>query len=144
MGTIKYSTSFILESRICPSKKEELAKNGIELKKLTPEEKSKFYIQNDVPIIASITFLGQRVFYPVAYRVDRKNWTNKSNGITIQQVTAKTINKGATASKINKKIKSIDRAIDDFFEDKLLSIVDERHFLFICNFQPGREVRYLT
>lgn len=109
MDKYKHKVSFVLEKRKgkdnCTKKCEttDEAGNGT----------SKGVIVEDVPILASITFSGDRIYYYTGCRIDAKKWDADKQRVKQNNVDTK---RGILASDINSRLNKISVAVDDVFK----------------------------
>jgi hypothetical protein len=96
MAICKHKSSFILEKR--------------------KDNTGKILTEN-VPILMSVTWTGQRLWYYTGYRIDTDKWTDKtSEGEKVQRVRKNTLNKeNISASIINARLTELENTVNNIF-----------------------------
>lgn len=96
MAARKYKVNFILEKR--------------------KDKDSGKLITENVPILMSVTYLGDRLWFYVGYRTDFDKWIDKTEGEKIQRMKKNTFNKeNVSAAKINSRLVKLETAVNDIF-----------------------------
>jgi len=98
MITRKYKVNFTLESR--------------------KDKKTGALLTDNTPILMSVTYSGQRLWFYTGYRADREKWIDKLDDERIQRLKKNTFNKdNISASIINARLTELESVVNDLFVD---------------------------